>query len=86
MTAVKTVYKYPRLIILLRHQASLTLTEAIALIEGRESEASLHYGGREKCLNDAIQARHRVYKLHNGSPLAYWFFKRDRQLFKEMGF
>ena len=80
------VRRYPRLITLLRHQASLTLTESIALIEGRESEASLHYGGREKCLNDAIMARHRVYKLHNGSPLEYWFFKRDRTSLKTMGY
>ena len=83
---MKRVIRYPRLITLLRHQASLTLTEAVALIEGRESEASLHYGGREKCIKDAIQARHRVYKLHNGSPLEYWFFKRDRQSLKDMGF
>ena len=80
------VRRYPRLITLLSHQASLTITESIALIEGRESEAPLHYGGREKCLNDAIKARHRVYKLHNGSPLEYWFFKRDRQSLKEIGF
>ena len=80
------VIRYPRLITLLRHQASLTLTESIALIEGRESEASLHYGGREKCLNDAITARHRLYKLYNNSPLEYWFFKRDRQSLKEIGF
>lgn len=74
---MKTVLKYPRLITLLRHQASLTITESIALIEGRESEASLHYGGREKCLNDAIQARYRLYKLYNNSPLEYWFYKRS---------
>ena len=83
---MKTLLRYPRLITLLRHQASLTLTEAVGVLEGRESEASAHYGGRVKCIRDAIQARHRVYKLHNGSPLEYWFFKRDRQLLKEMRF
>ena len=83
---MKTVLRYPRLITLLRHQASLTLTESVALIEGRESEASLHYGGREKCLNDAIMARHRLYKLYNNSPLEYWFFKRDRTSLNTMGY
>ena len=83
---MKTVLRYPRLITLLRHQASLTLTESIGVLEGRESEASLHYGGRVKCIKDAIQARHRLYKLYNNSPLEYWFFKRDRQSLKEMGF
>ena len=83
---MKTVIRYPRLITLLRHQASLTLTEAAAVLEGRESEASLHYGGRERCLHDAITARHRLYKLYNNSPLEYWFFKRDRTSLKTMGF
>lgn len=82
---MKTV-RYPRLITLLRHQASLTLTEAIGLLEGRESEASLHYGGREKCLHDAITARHRLYKLYNNSPLEYWFTKRDRTSLNTMEF
>ena len=80
------VRKYPRLITMLRHQASLTLTEAVGVLEGRESEASLHYGGREKCLHDAIIARHRLYKLYNNSPLEYWFFKRDRMSLKTMGY
>ena len=83
---MKTLIRYPRLITLLRHQASLTITEAVGVLEGRESEASLHYGGRERCLHDAIIARHRLYKLYNNSPLEYWFFKRDRQLLKEMRF
>ena len=83
---MKTVIRYPRLITLLRHQASLTLTESIGILEGRESEASLHYGGREKCLNDAITARHRLYKLYNNSPLEYWFTKRDRMSLNTMGF
>ena len=65
---MSTTIRYPRLITLLRHQASLTITESVAIIERRESEASLHYGGREKCLNDAIAARHRLYKLYNNSP------------------
>ena len=76
---MQSLLKYPRIVTLLRHQCSLTLTEAIALVNERESEASLHYGGREKCLNDAIQARYRLYKQFNSSPLEYWFFRRDRQ-------
>ncbi len=72
--------KYPHIITLVRHQASLTLTDAIALVGGKESEASLHYGGRNKVLRDSIAARHRLYRDFNSSPLEYWFFRRDRQL------
>ena len=82
---MQSLYKYPRIVTLLRHQCSLTVTEAIGLLEGRCGEAVNHYGGREKCLNDAIQARHRLYKQFNSSPLEYWFFRRDRQLSREVG-
>ena len=64
--------KYPRIVTLLRHQCSLTITESIGCIENRIGEAVNHYGGREKCLKDAIQARHRLYKQFNSSPLEYW--------------
>lgn len=77
--------RYPRLIILLRHQVSLTLTEAIGCIEGRESEAVIHYGGREKALRDAFKARSRLYKQFNSSPFEYWFFRRDRNTLREVG-
>lgn len=81
----QAVRKYPRLITLLRHQASLTLTEAIGLLECRESEAVNQYGGRLKCIKDAIAARHRLYKQFNNSPLEYWFFRRDRTTLREVG-
>ena len=82
---MQSLLKYPRIVTLLRHQCSLTITESIGLLEGRCGEAVNHYGGREKCLKDAIQARHRLYKQFNSSPLEYWFFRRDRQLLKEVG-
>ena len=72
-----TVLRYPRIVTLLRHQCSLTVTESIGCIEHRIGEAVSNYGGREKCLKDAIQARHRLYKQFNSSPLEYWFFRRE---------
>ena len=76
--------RYPRLILLLKHQCSLTLTEAIGCVNGITSEAVNHYGGRDKCITDAIASRHRLYKLYNG-PLEYWFTKRDRTTLREVG-
>lgn len=78
--------RYPRLILLLKHQCSLTLTEAIGCLNGITSEAVNHYGGREKCLKDAIASRHRLYSQFNSSPLEYWFFRRDRETLRNMEF
>jgi len=49
----------------------------MALLDGVLSEAAMHYGGRTRCLADAIQARHRLYKQFE-SPLHFWFYRRDR--------
>jgi hypothetical protein len=83
---MKTVIKYPRLVTLLKHQCSLTETEAIGLLERRIGEAVSHYGGRDICLVDAIRSRHRLYKQFNGSPLEFWFYRRDRSTLFSMGF
>ena len=77
---MQTQFKYPRLILLLKHQCSLSTTEAIGLIENRIGEAVSHYGGKDLCLKDAIQSRKRLYKQFSESPLEFWFTRRDRQL------
>lgn len=76
MTLV-TIQKCPRLITLLKHQCSLSTTEAIGCLENRIGEAVTHYGGRNRAISDAFKARHRLYKQFNNSPLAYWFYRRD---------
>lgn len=86
VTNMMTQFKYPRLITLLRHQCSLSITEAIACLDKRDSEASLHYGGYKKCIKDAIEAKSRLYKQFNNSPLEFWFTRRDRNLLREIGF
>lgn len=75
--------RHERLIKLLRHQCSLTMTEACAVISAYRSgtnyssEAANHYGGNSVCLKDAIKARSRVYKtLGEGSPTMYWLTRR----------
>ena len=83
---MQSLLRYPRIVTLLRHQCSLTITESIGCIEHRISEAVSNYGGREKCLKDAIASRHRLYSLYNSSPLEYWFFRGDRETLRTMRF
>lgn len=71
--------EFPVLLIeLLRYQCSLSSTEAIACIKAYRSgqlwssEAVNHYGGTKKCIDDAIQARKRLYKIYNGPLETYW--------------
>ena len=68
--------KHRRLVTLLVHQCTLSLTEAIGCLENRLGEAVSRYGGRETCLRDAIKARSRLYKQFNNSPFEYWFTRK----------
>jgi hypothetical protein len=67
--------KKTRLIHFLKYQCSLTETEARGVLEDRIGEAASHYGGKEKCIFDAIKARRRLYKQFNNSPKDYYFFR-----------
>lgn len=77
--------RYPRLTLLLMHQCSLSLTESLACISGTQSEAVIHYGGRNKCLVEAINARKRLFKQFNNSPFEFWFTRRDRTTLLKVG-
>lgn len=67
--------KKTRLIHFLTYQCSLTDTEASGMLENRIGEAAEHYGGKDKCIHDAINARKRLYKQFNNSPREYYFFR-----------